>query len=86
MRIHIENLTNKIEEEEKESSVKLVQYEQDIQEIKREKRRMDDLLTIRENELDKIKDCIKEKDSRIVEMDKKIKQMEKKHEKDLQKL
>jgi hypothetical protein len=51
-----------------------------MQEIKREKRRLDDLLTIREAELEKYKGMDKES---IEELEKKIKHMEKKHEKQI---
>jgi len=56
MRIHIENLTNKLEEYERERGVLEGRIEQEIKEVKREKRRLDDLLTIREEEIDKLKE------------------------------
>jgi ABC-type Fe3+-hydroxamate transport system substrate-binding protein len=52
--------------------------------VKREKRRLDDLLTIRENELEKLagyKTKEEQTQQLISEMEKKIKHMEKKHEK-----
>ena len=57
MRIHIENLTNNIEEDEKMKDTMSLEHDEQIKEIKREKRRLDDLLTIRENELEKLRDA-----------------------------
>lgn len=55
MRIFIENFQNQIEEQQTIQSKKEAEFETQIQEVKREKRRLDDLLTIREAELDKYK-------------------------------
>ncbi|CDW84735.1 UNKNOWN [Stylonychia lemnae] len=85
MRVFIENLQNQIEDEVKKAK----SQEDKISEIKREKRRLDDLLTIRENELDKLQTVKKEqetKESMISELEKKIKHSEKKHEKQVIKL
>lgn len=69
MRIHIENQSNKIEECEN-SIIKMQQsFEDEFKEIKREKRRLDDLLTIREDELEKIKDMDTNMEKRGLEKD-----------------
>ncbi len=59
-------------------------------EIKREKRRLNDLLTLREEEIEKLKEgdkvkskLVQERDGVIVEMERKIKHMEKKYEKQI---
>lgn len=51
MRIHIENLTNKAEDHESEVESLRAAFDQDVASLKREKRRLDDLLTIREDEI-----------------------------------
>ena len=66
-----------------------VEFEDQIKEIRREKRRLDDLLTIRENELEKIQSQSKQhdqKDTLINDLEKRIKHIEKKHEKIVAKL
>jgi hypothetical protein len=60
-----------------------------LAEIKREKRRLDDLLTIRETELEnfKQKECDRQvKEKYFIEIEKKMKHLEKKHEKQIHKL
>ena len=89
MRIHIESLNNTVEDEERVKEKMALDFDQQMTEIKREKRRLDDLLTIRENELSKLKDAgalIEKKEQVIAELEKKIKSMEKKHEKTLAKM
>ena len=56
MRIHIENLQNRIEELERNKDKQDKEYEDEVQEIKKEKRRLNDLLTLREDEIQRIKD------------------------------
>ena len=85
MRIHIENLSNKIEEDERDK----VDKEKELQEVKREKRRLDDLLTIRERELERMsgsRDSLEIKEMEIEELEKRLKQQEKKYEKHIAKL
>ncbi len=89
MRIHIESLNNKIEEDDRVMEKMTKEFDYQIDEIKREKRRLDDLLTIREKDLEKCKDSsneIEKKEQIIGELEKKIKHMEKKHDKALFKL
>ena len=64
-----------------------------MSEVKREKRRLDDLLTLREDEIVRLKENDKlklknivEKDSAIAEFERKIKHIEKKYEKTIAKL
>jgi predicted nuclease with TOPRIM domain len=54
MRIHIENLTGKAEELEAELGEKRESSEEEMASLKREKRRLDDLLTIREGEIERM--------------------------------
>jgi len=93
MRLHIDNLTQKIEDLEKASSINETEFSEEIQEIKREKRRLNDLLTLREEEIAKIKNddskqhqIIKEREGLISELEKKLKHTEKKYEKALKKI
>ena len=51
MRIHIENLTGKTEEHESIMNQQELIYSEEVASLKREKRRLDDLLTIREDEI-----------------------------------
>lgn len=51
MRIHIENLQNKIEELERTKDQKDQEYQDELKDIKKEKRRLNDLLTLREEEI-----------------------------------
>lgn len=60
MRIHIENLTGKQEEHDNAISVITQKFEDELSIIKREKRRLDDLLTIREDECTKLRRNIDE--------------------------
>jgi hypothetical protein len=60
MRIHIESLNNKIEEDDRVMEKMTKEFDYQIDEIKREKRRLDDLLTIREKDLEKCKDSSNE--------------------------
>ena len=60
MRIHIENLTNKAEDYESRLSKLQSANDEEIATLKREKRRLDDLLTIREEEILHIKGKNKE--------------------------
>lgn len=55
MRIHIENLTSKVEEHETQEEDLKAQYEDEISTLKREKRRLDDLMTIREAEIESLR-------------------------------
>ncbi len=58
MRIHIENLTHKSEVQEAEIEALKGQYEEEASQLKREKRRLDDLLTIREDEVTRLNAAI----------------------------
>jgi len=65
----------------------------EIAEIKREKRRLNDLMTLREQEIEKQKADIiekegreKEKDSLVSDLERKLKHLEKKYEKNVAKL
>ena len=51
LRIHIENMTTKQEEQDGVVVKLQVQQNEEVSAMKREKRRLDDLLTIRENEI-----------------------------------
>eukprot|EP00347_Sterkiella_histriomuscorum_P022062 403331817 len=89
MRIFIENFQNQFEESQNTWTKKEQEFEDQIKEIRREKRRLDDLLTIRENELEKIQISKQQNDQSstvVQELEKKIKHMEKKHEKVLLKM
>ena len=55
MRVYIDSLTNQIENEIRTKEKITKEYENQLTEIKREKRRLDDLLTIREIELESFK-------------------------------
>ncbi|TNV81495.1 hypothetical protein FGO68_gene2959 [Halteria grandinella] len=66
MRIHIENLTGKQEEHEGALAQLTQKYEDELSVIKREKRRLDDLLTIREDECTKLKHSIEDLKSTIL--------------------
>jgi uncharacterized coiled-coil protein SlyX len=68
-------------------------YESDFHdetaEIKREKRRLNDLLTLREEEIEKLRErtkLVSEKEQTINELERKLKHVEKKYEKQIQKL
>jgi hypothetical protein len=93
MRIHIENVQDKVELLEKEKDKHNKEFQEQMVEVKREKRRLDDLLTIREEELKKMRDGDKlrtkiqlEKESLVQEYEKKIKHLEKRYEKQLTKM
>lgn len=60
MRIHIENLTNKTEDHESQVARLQSSYDEEVSVLKREKRRLDDLLTIREEEVSELKKALKE--------------------------
>ncbi len=60
LRIHIENLSGKGEEMEAERARERLGYEEEVAALKREKRRLDDLLTIREDELAQIRALMQE--------------------------
>jgi len=55
MRIHIENLTGKQEEQDSVIAKMRQSFEEEVSSMKREKRRLDDLLTIREEEISVMK-------------------------------
>jgi hypothetical protein len=55
MRIHIENLTSKVEEHDNFVDDLKAQYDDEISTLKREKRRLDDLMTIRETEIESLR-------------------------------
>ena len=64
-----------------------------MQEVKREKRRLDDLLTLREDEIARIKKKVQQcdhdvmtKESMVADLEKKYKHLEKKYEKNISKL
>lgn len=64
-------------------------FHDETAEIKREKRRLNDLLTLREEEIEKLKEkgkLIGERDVTISELERKLKHIEKKYEKQIQKL
>ena len=51
MRLHIENQTNRIEELERDQGKLEKKFDEELVEIRQEKRRLNDLLTIREDEI-----------------------------------
>jgi len=59
MRLHIENVSQRVEDLEREKTKMEKETCEDMQEIKREKRRLNDLLTLREDELDRLKETDK---------------------------
>ncbi len=52
MRVYIDNLTNQVESETRKNEKLQQEFDDQISEVKREKRRLDDLLTIKEKELE----------------------------------
>ena len=60
MRIHIENLTGKVEEQEADLASLRDTASEEKASMKREKRRLDDLLTIREGEIDRLESMLRE--------------------------
>ncbi len=93
MRLHLDDTVNRLEIVENERFAIDDKHQDEIKEIKREKRRLDDLLTIRENENDNmkidmtgLKQALIEKEHIIAEYEKKLKHYEKKYEKSIMKL
>ena len=80
MRIHIENLTNKAEDHESEMEELRSAFEEEIATLKREKRRLDDLMTIREQEIDSLRTY---KERAEEEMQVKLEHLEQKYERQL---
>jgi cell shape-determining protein MreC len=55
MKIHIETLLQKVEELEKKYSLEMIQLDQRIKELLRDKVRLEELLNLRESDSEKIK-------------------------------
>lgn len=55
MRLHIENVQQRVEDLEKIKSKLEKDFTEETSEIKREKRRLNDLLTLREEEIEKLR-------------------------------
>jgi cell shape-determining protein MreC len=55
MKIHIETLLQKVEELEKKYSLEMIQVDQRIKELLRDKVRLEELLNLRESDSEKIK-------------------------------
>ena len=90
LRIHIENLTNKTEELDASIVKQREDFDHETASMKREKRRLDDLLTIRENELAQIRNSFNEvigqKEVEKDEILKKMEKMDQKYQKQILKL
>ena len=93
MRLHLENVSQKVEDLEKAKAILEKEFQEETVEIKREKRRLNDLLTLREEEIAKYKESekgrvkgLQERDVIIGDYERKLKHMEKKYEKNLGKL
>lgn len=56
MRLHIENVQQRVEDLERAKSKHDLDFQDETAEIKREKRRLNDLLTLREEEIEKLKE------------------------------
>lgn len=91
MRLHIENIQDKLEHADRARDKTKSQYKEEMQEVKREKRRLDDLLTIREKELAQLANKMHEKElliggleAKVQEskgnLEKKVRSLEKKYE------
>ena len=84
MRIHIENLSNKAEDNESVVADLKKEHEEDLRLLKREKRRLDDLLTIREDEVQSLKainnELVLRNEQMEAEYNKKIEKLESKYE------
>jgi hypothetical protein len=77
-----------VEDLERSKSKVETEFSEETKEIKREKRRLNDLLTLREEEIERMKESEKgrskmmaEKEAVMIEVEKKMKHMEKKYEK-----
>ena len=76
MRLHIENQANRIEELERVKEKNDMKFESEVKEIKHEKRRLNELLTLRENEIDQLKKKDRDYDEKVnqfAELEKKLK-------------
>lgn len=60
MKLHIETLQDKIDEQTKKMEEEARKFEDGLLEVKREKRRLDDLLTLREKEVSGLEDKLKQ--------------------------
>ena len=54
MRMHIENIQQRVEDLEKEKAKIESEFKEENHDIKREKRRLNDLLTLREEEIERL--------------------------------
>ena len=64
MKLHIETLQDKIDEMTKTQKEELCKFEEEVAEIKREKRRLGDLLTLREQEVDRLNEQLQRQSDR----------------------
>ncbi len=96
LKLHIESIQNKLEEIERSKDTHNKKYIDQIEQLKKEKRRMDELITIKENQLSAAEESIKNASSKIKSfeeevlksknLEEKLKFMEKKYNKDIAKL